>query len=135
MDLDGNLQIHGVFPEDKVHLPSTEKDSWGCSAVPLLFISFIQHLDSKTLGTGFAKDTSFSSNLSCPLNLSKESILGMAGAALHPTALPGKLGSPIWLVMEILTGLTGVLLLRGCFEGEGLRIFFPLSGAERIFSI
>lgn len=97
MDLDGDLQILGMFPEDKVHLPSTEKGS--CSH--LLFISFVQHLDSKTLGTGFAKGISFPSNFSCPLNLSKESILGMAGAALPPTALPGKLGSPTHLQMEI----------------------------------
>lgn len=70
----------GMFPEDKVHLPSTETGS--CSH--LLFISCIQHLGGKTLGTGFAKGISFPSNLSCPLNLPKES---MAGAALHPTAL------------------------------------------------
>lgn len=66
-----------MFPEDKVHLPSTDKGS--CSH--LLFISCIQHLASKTLGTGFAKDISFPSNLSCPLKLPKESV---AGAAFIP---------------------------------------------------
>lgn len=84
-----------MFPEDKVHLPSTGKDSWGCSAVPLLFVSFIQHLDSITLGTEFAKDT-FSSNLSCPLNLSEESILGMAGQPFIPLLCLGS-----WVLQHV----------------------------------